>query len=107
LSDEKLFVARIDVTVIIVPRLRVSMWSYIIRNDGSWFYDWLSLNHTLHHNWSLHYDWPLRQAIKSNSFGTLIFLPSLIGSGDRVNTWSSMGDLRYKWSRYLSKMLHR
>jgi hypothetical protein len=106
-SDEIIFVARIDEIVIVVPRLRVSMWlSYSIRNDSSWLYH-RPLNHALHHHWPLNHDLSRRQAIKSNSFGALIFLPSLIGSMDnRVNGLRSMRDIRYKWSWNLSKMLH-
>jgi hypothetical protein len=106
-SDEIIFIARIDEIVIVVPRVRVSMWlSYSIRNDSSWLYH-RPLNHALHHHWPVNHDWSRRQAIKSNSFSALIFLPSLIGSMDnRVHGLRSMGDVRYKWSWNLSKMLH-
>jgi hypothetical protein len=86
----------------------VSMWlSYTIRNDGSWLYHRLPLNHALHHHWPLNYDLSRRKAIKSNSFGALIFPPSLIsGMDNRVTGLRSMGDLRCKWPWNLTKMLH-
>jgi hypothetical protein len=62
LSSEEIIVgARIDEIVIVVPRLRVSMWlSYSIRNDSSWLYHRLPLNHALHHHWPLNHDWSRR-----------------------------------------------